>query len=148
MLASARGFFRRPGISVVKDARISMMTAEVHAMHDPTEGGLATALHEVARAAKVGVILDEEEVLIFPETRKICNHYHLDPLGLIASGSLLVILNESDAPRVVAKLDEEGIASRVIGRVVEKRQGIKLQRASDLVDLPLFEQDELTKILR
>jgi len=59
-----------------------------------------------------------------------------------------VSLNESDAPRVVAKLDEEGIASRVIGRVVEKRQGIKLQRASDLVDLPLFEQDELTKILR
>lgn len=147
MLSSARGFLRNPGLSVVKDARVSTVTARVHSMHDPTEGGLATALHEVARAAEVGLILNEEEVLIFPETRRICNHYHLDPLGLIASGSLLVILNESDAPRVVARLEEEGIPSRVIGRVVDKRKGVKLQRASDLIDLPLFEQDELTKIL-
>ena len=61
-------------------------------MHDPTEGGLATALHEVARAAGVGLLVRAEAVPVFAETQAICNHYHLDPMGLIASGALLIIV--------------------------------------------------------
>ncbi len=54
-------------------------------MHDSTEGGLATGLSEVAAAADVGLIVEEERIPVFPECRTLCRHYGLDPLGLIAS---------------------------------------------------------------
>jgi hydrogenase maturation factor len=59
-------------------------------MHDPTEGGIATAVHEIVHAANLGALIEAEMLTIFPETQMLCDHYYLDPLGLIASGALLI----------------------------------------------------------
>ena len=147
-LSRAKDFIYQPGISVVKDASVAMAAGRIHSMHDPTEGGIATAVHEITHAADLGAVIDAETVVIFPETKALCNHYHLDPLGLIASGALLIAAEASEAPQVKARLEKEGIATSIIGQLVDRSQGIKLRRGSAIQDLPLFEQDELTKILR
>jgi hydrogenase maturation factor len=115
-------------------------------MHDPTEGGLATALHEIAWAAGVGLLIRAEAVPVFAETQAICNHYHLDPMGLIASGALLIILAANEVENLLSRLQSEGIEAAEIGEVTEKSKGVKLLTADGLCDLPLYEQDELTKI--
>jgi hydrogenase maturation factor len=146
ILKRCQNFMYEPGISVLKEAFAAMESGAIHAMHDPTEGGLATALHEVARAADVGILIHADHVPVFPETQAICNHYHLDPMGLIASGSLLIILPANEVEKVVACLRSHGVAATNIGEVTEKRQGIKLSTADGICDLPLYEQDEITRI--
>jgi hydrogenase maturation factor len=136
----------QPGISVLKEALAATESGAVHAMHDPTEGGLATALHELAWAADVGLQVNAEVIPVFPETQSLCNHYHLDPLGLIASGALLIVAPPAEAETIVARLGSEGITATVIGEVTDKSHGIKMHTADGVHDLPLFEQDELTRI--
>jgi hydrogenase maturation factor len=145
-LTRCRNFMHQPGISVLKEALAASQYGSVHAMHDPTEGGLATALHEVARAAGVGLLVRAEAVPVLAETQAICNHYHLDPMGLIASGALLIILAANELENLLSRLELEGIEAAEIGEVTEKSKGVKLLTADGLCDLPLYEQDELTRI--
>ena len=142
-----RNFMYEPGISVLTEALAASSCGAVDAMHDPTEGGLATALHEVARAAGVGLLVHTEAISIFPETQALCDHYHLDPLGLIASGALLIMTSKKEADRVLARVAEAGIPAAVIGEITEKHRGVKMLTAQGMEDLPLYEQDELTKIV-
>jgi len=145
-LKRCRNFMHDPGLSVIKEALIASQYASVHAMHDPTEGGLATALHEVAWAANVGLRIQADAIPVFPETQALCNHYHLNPMGLIASGALLIVLQASAADNVLTQLRSQGVAATVIGEVTHKPKGVKLATPDGLVDLPLYEQDELTRI--
>jgi hydrogenase maturation factor len=142
-----RNFLRVPGISIVREARIANGVAEVHAMHDPTEGGLATGLHELACAARVGMLVEKEKILILPETALLCRELKLDPLGLIASGALLIVAPEGDSARILAALEAEGIPVSVIGKIWEKEKGVKLMQEGRAEDLPSFERDELARFL-
>jgi hydrogenase maturation factor len=81
----ARNYLFQPGISLLKEAMAAADAGGVHSMHDPTEGGVATGLHEIASAAKVALLINEAAISIFPETQQLCDHYRLDPLGLLAS---------------------------------------------------------------
>lgn len=145
-LERCRGFLKAPGISVVRDAFIANGSAMIHAMHDPTEGGLATGLHELATAAEVGMLLEMEKILVFPETALLCQKLGLDPLGLMASGALLVVAPTGDSAKVIAALKREGITAAVIGKVQEREKGVKLIRQEKVEDLPFFSRDEVTKL--
>ena len=145
-LIACRNFMYCPGISVLTEALLAVEDGPVHAMHDPTEGGVATALHELARAAGVGLHIRAGAIPVFPQTQALCNHYHIDPLGLIASGALLIVAPPAKVETIVARLLAEAIPATVIGEVTNKCDGIKMLTADGLHDLPLFEQDELTKI--
>ena len=138
---------RRPGLSVLKDAQTAMRCGKVHAMHDPTEGGLASGLHELAIASKVGILVDKETIPVLPECRRLCDHFGIDPIGAIASGALLITLHPRNTKRVIEGLGKEGIKATVIGRVMAKRDGIKIRDGEKVKNLPLYERDEITKIL-
>ena len=75
---ACRRFTEVPGISVLRDAQIATAHGEIHSMHDPTEGGLATGLFEIATAADVGLIVEEDCIPVFPECKTLCRHYGLD----------------------------------------------------------------------
>src|SRR5438128_4081233 len=92
MIRRAKGFLRSPGLSVLPEAEIACELATVHSMHDPTEGGIATALAELAEAAGVGLRIDADRIVRLPEGVELCRAFGLDPLGTIASGALLVTL--------------------------------------------------------
>ena len=113
MLRNAKKFY--DNISVVKDAITAFKTGAVHAMHDPTEGGLAGGIHEMADASNLGVKMYEEKIQIAPETVKICNFFRIDPLQLIASGSLLIAAKRNSAEKVVEALEKNQIVAAVIG---------------------------------
>jgi hydrogenase maturation factor len=150
----ARGLLTSPGISVVRDATVACGAASIHAMHDPTEGGLATGLWELAEAAGVGLEADLESVRVLPQCRAVCDALGLDPLGLLASGALLVVVAPDDSARVRGALEGEGIDVEVIGRVTERERGLVLRPSAEgLRDargahpLPTFARDELARFL-
>ena len=143
VLERARDFLFSPGISVVRDATIACDTVKVHSMHDPTEGGLATGLLEVAKAADIGLIVDAERIPILPECRAICQALGLDPLGLIASGALLATLAPQHASRLIDALAQHGIPAYDIGRIASRAEGLKLRTREGVRQLPVFERDEL-----
>jgi len=146
LLERCRGFLHDPGISVVRDAAVATAAGEVHAMHDPTEGGLATGLWELAAAAGVGLEVDEAAIPLLPETRVLCARLGLDPLGLIASGALLLAVAPEDTAAILGALEEAGIAAAHIGRVVERGQGLVLRGATGERSLPRFERDEIARL--
>jgi hydrogenase maturation factor len=125
-LTRAKSFYTR--ISVVKDAVTAFRTGTVHAMHDPTEGGIAGAIHEMADASGLGVRVFEEKIRIQPETMKICKFYQIDPLQLIASGSLLIAAEPDSTDKITKALTKEGIPSEIIGEFTPAHRGRKITR--------------------
>jgi hydrogenase maturation factor len=148
LIARARAFLRRPGLSVLPEAQLACELAEVHAMHDPTEGGLATALWELASAADVGLRIDRERIVVLPEGDRLCRALGLDPLGTIASGALLMTLSPADAAIVIHALAREQIDAHYIGQVVARERGVVLVDGGRERPLPVFPQDEITKLFR
>jgi len=146
-MRSCRKLAEEPGISVLEDARTAMRHGRIHSMHDPTEGGLANALHEVAAAANVGLVVEEDRIPILEECKVLCNHYGLDPLGLIASGSLLIMVESSDSGKVIRSLGKAGIPAAKIGEIAHKEQGVKIRCEQRLKDVPMFARDEIARIL-
>jgi hydrogenase maturation factor len=145
-IRKAQRYLRAPGISVVKEASLVRRIPGVHAFHDPTEGGLGTAIFEMATASGLGVEVYGEKIPLTEETRLLCEYCRIDPLGAFASGSLLIAVKPSASEGVIRKLSRAGIQSTRIGRMVAKKKGMKLFKASKKTDLPVFHQDELSKI--
>ncbi len=145
-LARCRNFLHDPGISVLREAQIAIQTATVHAMHDPTEGGVATGLWELAAASGVGLEVDAAAIPVFEETRRLCRVFDLDPLGVIASGALLIAVPAGEAAPLCAALHDAGIAGSVIARAVPADRGLTLHTVDGPRPLSRFDQDEITRI--
>jgi len=145
LIERASAFLTDPGLSVVKDAMIATSAGEVHAMHDPTEGGVATGIREMVEAANLGATIDAQALPYFPETLALCRALALDPLGLIASGALLLAVAPRDADTIVRALDEAGIRAAVIGQV-RAEPGVDLQIDGELHPFPAFRRDEIARL--
>ncbi len=146
-IRKAQGFVRM--ISVVKEAMIATEVGGVHAMHDVTEGGIATGLQEVAWASKVGVRVDEKKIPVFEETKKICEALGIDPLKTIGSGMLIIVADTTKAETIVEALKKVGIQGKIIGEVVKKDEGAHILRNDgSKLDLLRPLEEELWKHLR
>jgi hydrogenase maturation factor len=145
-IARAQRFLRDPGISVVAPARLAVATAEVHAMHDPTEGGVATGLLEIGRAAGVGLEVNLDAIPILSESAALCAEFGLDPLGTIASGAVLLTAPQHAAARLIETLGAAGYPTAAIGRIAPPEAGLVAYRGGQAVSWPLFAADEITKI--
>jgi hydrogenase expression/formation protein HypE len=147
VLEKAKTFWNQ--ISVVKDALTACRTGGVHAMHDPTEGGVAGGIHEMADASNVGVKVFEEAIPVQPETAKICRHFQIDPLQLIGSGALLISAEAKSASQIVSSLKREGIQASVIGEFTEnKEQRVLMQKDGVSKALPRPLSDHLWTALK
>ena len=145
-LDKAEKFFEK--ISVVKDAITAFKTGGVSAMHDPTEGGIAGGLHELADAANVGFNVYEEKIFVHDETSKICQHFCVDPLQLISSGSLLIVAEEAKAAEILDNLSNNGVQASMIGEVVAPELGRTLvTEAGEKTELIQPASDHLWKAL-
>ena len=134
-----------PGISVITDAQIACDTARVHSMHDVTEGGLITGLREVAAASGLGLAIEEDSVPVLPTTREVCQALELDPLGLLASGALLITLPPEDVPSLLSALEKKGIDGWEIGLMLAPEEGLISIGREGEVELPRFSRDELAR---
>jgi hydrogenase expression/formation protein HypE len=140
-LEGAKHFYSQ--ISVVKDALTAYRTGGVHAMHDPTEGGILNGIHEMADAAALGVRIFEEKISVEPETAKICRFYEIDPLQLISSGALLIAADPKEAENVVNKLFQEHIYADIIGEFnpnPNKRILVHADESAEILPRPITDQ--------
>ena len=146
LLQRAAQFLTDPGISVVSAARtLTGSGATVRGMHDPTEGGLASALRELSAAAGLSAKIDRDAITVYPETSAVCEALNLDPLGLISSGALLAVINPQGVALATAALTEAGIPCVQIGSFTVPGNDVSFQTADGSFPLPEFAVDEIAR---
>lgn len=97
----------------------------VHVMRDPTRGGIATTLNEIAIQSHVGIQLHEEEIPVLPEVEGLCELLGMDPLYMANEGKMLILLPQQQTEAAMALLQQHplGRTARVIGKVIEENPG-------------------------
>ena len=145
-LNRAKQYLTSPGISVLEEAQIAVGVGGVHAMHDPTEGGVATAVHELAHAANLGVVIWQDALLISDDTEQLCRELDLNPLGVISSGALLIVADPTKSDEIVSAITKRNIPCKIIGRLLPPESGCWIEVDSQRCPLPIFETDEITKV--
>jgi len=133
-------------ISIITEAQIAAQFEATSAMHDVTEGGLATALEELSIAGGHRIKINMDTIPVYAQTRKICQLLDIDPLGLIGSGSLLVCCREAGYEALMAAIGKAGIDVACIGEVLEPGHGITAEKDKQPTPWPQFETDEITKL--
>jgi hydrogenase expression/formation protein HypE len=146
MLDQAAGYLYEPGISVVQPALAAARSGLVTAMHDPTEGGVATAIWEMAQAARAGVAVDLDAIAVNPLAASLCEAFGLDPLGTIASGALLATAAPASVPHLLQLWSDIGWSGRAIGQMTPTESGCIATRGGKIVSFPTFSVDEITKL--
>ena len=147
VIERAAQYLLDPGISAVREAMAACQAVRVHAMHDPTEGGLATALYEMAEAAGLGIAVRAGKIDVLPETRILCERTGLDPMGLLASGALLLAVAAPDTEPALEAIRGTGAAASRIGSLVPAAQGVIMEVNDRQRPVPRFSQDEVARFL-
>ena len=144
-LAMAANYLFDPGISVYHPARLAAESGTVSAMHDPTEGGIATGLAELAAAAGTGIEVDFGAIPVPDISSRLCTEFDLDPYGVIASGALLAVVPPGQANEILSLWRRNGWRASTLGRLTVEPDLIAI-RDGHRQPLPIFVADEITKL--
>jgi hydrogenase maturation factor len=131
---------------VVDPAQAAAAELPVGAMHDPTEGGLATGLREIAQASGVGLVVDASRLIVAEETRAVCRVLNVDPLGLISSGCLIFTVPGDRGQAAAELMRSRGWSAAVIGRLTDAAGEYYLDDERGARPLPEFQADELARL--
>lgn len=142
----AADYLKNPGLSIVPEA-MAALKFNVTAMHDPTEGGVAMGVWELAEASGKSVELWSDQVKVRRETEMLCAKYKLDPLGLLGSGALLATFAPKDAARYVAHLEMRDMDVAVIGKIIPGKGRSRSVSKGLSTELSFSERDEVLKVL-
>jgi hydrogenase maturation factor len=147
-LERSRAFEETPGISVVREATLAAQAGGISAMHDVTEGGVATALEELATACNRRIRVHLQRSPVRAETAIVCSRLGLNPLGLIGSGALLICCRPDSAKAVIDAISDAGIAVTEIGEVLGGGEGVTaLDENERVVPWPRFDRDEIARAM-
>jgi len=146
LIRKAKRFIFDPGIDVLRPARIACEVASVHSMHDPTEGGLINGVIEMAWASEKEIEVNLEKVFIYKESRILCEQFGLNPLGVIASGALLLTLSPSDLSPLQKAFRRNSIPFQVIGKVKKGPARVLKSDQKGRKELKPLPRDEILKI--
>jgi hydrogenase expression/formation protein HypE len=135
-------------ISVVKEGVAAFKTGHIHAMHDPTEGGLAGGIHELCDASEVGFEIYYDAIPISSQTKQICEALQINPLQLISSGTMIMSCAPENVASVVDALRQEDIETTYIGALVSDPSRRKLHIHGTVVDLERPTSDALWSALK
>ncbi len=135
-----------PGISVVKAAGVATSSGTVHSMHDPTEGGVATGIVELALGSGLGADIEFDALPCIELGARICSSLGLDPLGAFASGSLLLTVPADSVAGVMSGLAAERITASKIGVLTAPGGEIRMRRDGKWIPVPHFHRDEVAKL--
>jgi hydrogenase maturation factor len=148
-LERAKSFLTDPGISIAAEARLAARTPGVSAMHDVTEGGLATAVAELSAAGRHRLRVYLDRISILDETREVCRALEIDPMGLIGSGCLLITCRRAVSPSLQGALEEARISASHIGEVLDGGTGVEAlaREGGSPRAWPTFDADEIAVAL-
>lgn len=145
-LRRAERYLYDPGISVVPEATLGAKLGAT-SMHDPTEGGIATGLYEMSVASGKGMLVENDAIIVRDETRRICEFFGLDPLGLMGSGALLLTMPARKVDAYLDAVKEEGVKGCEIGQVTGRSSGLKIIEGGRKRALRFSQRDEILKVL-
>ena len=105
---------------------------QIHCLRDPTRGGVATTLNELAASSRVGMVIDERQIPVRESVQGACEILGLDPLYVANEGKLLAIVDQADAAAVLQKMRAHplGKEARVIGEVVADPPAMVLMKTA------------------
>lgn len=146
LLEVARTLLDDPGISIVAAAELARRTTTVTAMHDPTEGGIATAIHELADASGLGVEVNLEHIPVWPVTRALTERFEISPFGLISSGALLFAAAPGAEDDLQLAFKNAGIPVTRIGHLVGNPEHRVARTTGGQHPLPRYDADEITRV--
>lgn len=119
-------------MSVVKDAmtavEVGVRDAGVTAMHDATEGGVWGGLYEIAVASGVGMVVEQNAIVVSPAARAVCDLFGMNPYAAISEGTLIITCRPEKAGAVLARLEDAGISATQVGEITPPEEGIRLVR--------------------
>jgi len=145
LIDKAKNFILDPGIDILRPALVACDAVSIHSMHDPTEGGLVNGIVEMAMASEKEIEVDFEKVHIYEESQILCQEYGLDPLGVIASGALLLAISPDDLSAIQKVFKESSIPLQVIGQV---KEGPAKVLTTEGEEMKPFSRDEILKIFK
>lgn len=113
-------------LNAMIEALIAKFGSKIHVLRDPTRGGLATTLNEIAAQSSVGIVLEEEAIPVKDSVVSACEFLGLDPLYIANEGKLIVICESSVAEEVLQTLHEQkyGTDAAIVGHVTEDNAGM------------------------
>lgn len=126
-----------------------LKAGEIHTMRDPTRGGLATTLNEIAEQSNIGIEIIEEKIPVQKSTKSACNLLGLDPLYIANEGKLVAIVKETDAKKILFAMKNHplGKNAQIIGKVMSKPKGVYLKtKIGGVRILQMLESDQLPRI--
>ena len=139
-----QNLLHNPGICIWPYVEKILKIPGIIAMHDPTEGGIATALHELADASRLGINIDGDKIPILDETKTLAKILKFNPLGLLASGSLLIVCKASAVKKIIDKLGKDEVT--LIGELTkEKLKTISYNGKKK--SMPRYDHDEIVRAL-
>jgi hydrogenase maturation factor len=146
-ITKCKDFLYNPGISVLKEAILANNHFDIKAMHDPTEGGLATGIAEMTIASNTGAIIHEKKIKILPEPLELSKTFNLNPLNTISSGTLLIAIEEDYSYELIELMRKNNIYAEKVGNFVSKEKELKIiKKEGTTIPLDYSETDEITKI--
>jgi hydrogenase expression/formation protein HypE len=106
-------------------SRMLEASSRIHCLRDPTRGGLATTLNELARQSKVGIAVEETKIPVKEEVKAACELLGLDPIYVANEGKLVAVVDPADANKILARMRKNryGRDAAIIGEVTEEHQG-------------------------
>ena len=147
LISRAKAFIDHPGISILAEASSLARAGIPTALHDPTEGGIVTAVREMALAAGAGAVISRDAIPVSAETRELTDSVGIDPLGLLASGSLLAAIPKDRIEQAENVLNAIGIPFSWIGKLTPAEFGFRMRAGAQELDLPDFATDEVARFL-
>lgn len=136
----------KESLSVIEEAKVAR-PFDINSMHDITEGGIVGALKEMVYKRDLGFIIDYEKINIKKSSMKIANHFNIDPLYLISSGSLIITAPENILIEIKNELYKNNIESSIIGRFTDNLEHI-LVKDGNMINLEDRRADELYKVVK
>jgi len=105
---------------------------EIHVMRDPTRGGVASTLNEIAMTAKVGIFIEEEKIPVAEEVKGACEILGLDPLYIANEGKLIAFVSENKATEVLETMRSHPLGKEacIIGKVTSSDPEIVIMKTS------------------
>ena len=101
------------------------VSSNIHVLRDPTRGGLATTLNEIAIQSKVGIKLEEKTIPVLPAVRATCEMLGFDPIYIANEGKLVIIAEQKDADKIIfaLKRNPKACEAAIIGSVIDEPSG-------------------------
>ncbi|MGC8805082.1 MAG: HAD-IA family hydrolase, partial [Candidatus Ratteibacteria bacterium] len=138
---------KKPGLSIVKEAMIAWKTVPVIRMHDPTEGGIACGIAEIAESLGCGFILNEKSISFYKPAKIFCEYLNIDVYGLISSGCLLVVTDKKSAEKLVRVYKKSGIMATIIGYATKEKVILIKTKSGQFKKIDFSARDEIIKQL-